>query len=387
MNRKTRRVRPFALAILMIGALTLPAAAQGSFTKVGDTVVGRNLCQVALLADGRVLVTGGTRTGESGTVFNREAELYDPATQSFTATGPMSTPRIDHASVTLKDGRVLVLGGTTNGQAALNTSEVFDPAAGAFKVTATMGAPREAATASLLNDGRVLVAGGNFTQGEDFYFVVAAELYDPASDRFSISGRMKTPRINHTAQALPDGRVLIIGGLGEDPLGPNAIAVRDVEAYDPATGEFTVIGQLSEGRTQPQVTLLKDGKVLVSGGVGLDAQQNLVVSSTVEVFDPSSGTSSTPVPMSEPRRNHVAVTLTDGRVLLAGGTTSTGSTASADLFDPASGTIAPTGTMTESRTQAGALRLLDGSVLIVGGARLTSSGVAARLSSAEVYKP
>jgi hypothetical protein len=387
MNRKSRRVRPLVLAHLAACALALPAAAQGSFTRVGDTIVGRNLCQVALLADGRVLVTGGTRTGESGTVFNREAEIYDPATQSFSATGPMSSPRIDHAVVTLQDGRVLVLGGTTNGTAALNSAEVFDPTAGAFKATASMGAPRDDPSATLLGDGRVLVAGGNFSQGEDIYFVVVAELYDPATDRFSISGRMQTPRIYHTAQRLPDGRVLIVGGLGQDPLGPNVIAVRDVEAFDPATGEFTVIGQLSEGRSRPQLTLLEDGKVLVSGGVGLDAQQNIVISSTLEVFDPAAGTSSTPVSMSMPRREHAAVALADGRVLLAGGTTTTGSTAAAELFDPAAGTTTPLGEMTEPRTQAGAIRLQDGSVLIVGGARLTSTGIAARLQTAEVYRP
>jgi hypothetical protein len=163
--------------------------------------------------------------------------------------------------------------------------------------------------------------------------------------------------------------------------------MRDVEAYDPATGSFSVIGQLAEGRSAPLLTLLADGKVLVSGGVVLNAEQQGVISNTMEVFDPAAGASTAPVPMREARRAHAAIALADGKVLLAGGTTNAGSTASAELFDPASGQTTALEAMTEPRSQSGAIRLVDGSVLIVGGARLENNSVAARLKTAERFAP
>lgn len=389
-----RIVRPTwslaAVFVLAAWAAVSPARAQGTFTRTGDAVFGRNLAVATLLSDARVLVTGGTRTGDSGAVFNREAEIYDPAAGTFAATGPMSVGRINHAVAPLNDGRVLIVGGTSDGTNAIAVAELFDPAAGEFRVAGNTAVPRNGATATRLKDGRVLIVGGVFARGDSLFLVLAAEIFDPATGAFAVGSNIQKARVGHEAITLPDGRVLIIGGLGPDPLGPGLLLVKEIEAYDPATGAFTTIGELREGRQGPEVTLLPDGKVLISGGLGLTADQQAVTSNTLEVFDPATGTSSAPVAMSGPRRNHVAVALTDGRVLLAGGTTPEGngqSTASAELFDPAAGTTTPIGTMTEPRTQAAAVRLQDGSVLIVGGARIEGGRVTARLRSAEIYKP
>src|SRR3712207_1266527 len=130
MSRRLLRLLP---ALLLTGiTVAAPAAAQGSFARTGDTAVGRNFCQATLLDDGRVLVTGGTRTGSNGSVVNREAELYDPKTGTFSPTGPMSVPRLFHAAVRLNDGRVLILGGETEGNVTLASAEIYDPKTGTF---------------------------------------------------------------------------------------------------------------------------------------------------------------------------------------------------------------------------------------------------------------
>jgi Galactose oxidase, central domain len=367
-----------------------PLAAQGTFSRTGDATIGRNLSVATLLADGRVLVTGGTHTGAAGSVFNREAEIFDPATRMFTATGSMSVPRIGHAAIRLNDGRVLVLGGQQDATTSLASAEIFDPATGMFTSAGNMNAPRQSPVVALLKDGRVLIVGGTFRQGQDTFIVLAAEIFDPATGKFTLSGRVQIARVNQAAVALPDGRVLILAGVAESSLGPGVVYPKEAEAFDPAAGTFSTIGQISEGRDNPTATLLPNGKVLIAGGSANDAQNQPIISNTVEVFDPASGVSSTPTAMSEGRLFHVAQALADGRVLLAGGTTGANldhSTASADLFDPATGTITPTGAMTESRTGASAVRLLDGSILVVGGARREGGKIVARLQTAETFKP
>jgi hypothetical protein len=365
-------------------------AAQRTFTRTGDTVVGRNLCSATPLVDGRVFVVGGTRTGANGSVFNREAEIYDPTTGTFTATGAMATPRIYHTAVRLPDGRVLVLGGLSEGNATLKSAELFDPARGTFTSAGSMLVAREGATATVLKDGRVLIVGGILRQGEDFFVVLAAELFDPRTNTFAPSGRMVKSRARHAAVALADGRVLIMGGYGNSDLSPEAVLFKEVELYDPVAGTFSAVGQISQGRSEPIATLLADGRVLLSGGVvEKENSDDVTTSATVEVYDPQTGSSSTPTAMSEGRVSHVAVLLKDGRVLLAGGFTGDRdrSTSSADLFDPTTGKTTPIAPMLESRMQAAGVRLEDGRVLIVGGARFENSKVTARHQVAEVYTP
>jgi hypothetical protein len=379
------------LAIFLLTAAGIaPLAAQGSFARTGDTTIGRNLCVTTLLADGRVLVTGGTHTGDTGSVINREAEIYDPATGTFSATGSMTVPRFTHAAIRLNDGRVLVLGGQQTAKASLASAEIFDPAAGTFTAAGNMQAPREGPTVALLKDGRVLIVGGLVHDGDNLFVVLAAEIFDPATNTFTLTGRTQVPHAYHATVALPDGRVLLVGGYRTNPVGPGNITTKEIEAFDPATGAFSTVGQLSEGRLGPTANLLPDGKVLIAGGEDISPDQQAIPSTTVEVFDPATGMNSTPTAMSEPRLDHVAVALADGRVLLAGGLTGAAldhSTATADLFDPATGKTTPAAALGEPRSGASAVRLMDGSILVVGGARVEANKVAARLQTAELFKP
>ena len=257
----------------------------------------------AQLADGRVLVVGGYGPVPNGGYdFLANAEVYNPTTRTFSPTGNLIVPGAGGPSVTLSDGRVLVVSTRNDGSA-----ELYDPTAGTFSVTGSLNVPRNSFTATLLSNGKVLIAGGQKLS--------SAELYDPATGTFSLTGSMDEARGTHTATPLTDGRVLIAGGLG-----PLASA----EIYDPATGIFTATGNMSTGRSEHTATRLPSGRVLVAGGVG---GGDLI---SVDIYDPTTGVFVATHPMREGRAGHSSTLLPDGTVLIAG---SRGSfPASAELF-------------------------------------------------------
>lgn len=214
------------------------------------------------LRDGRVLITGGF--GAENAVL-AHAEVFDPATNRFTAIAPMRQARAGHAAVRLADGRVLLAGGVGPSWTFLDAAEVFDPSTGGFTPVRPMTVARESHVAVLLNDGRVLVVGGHRGRRSAIELFASAELYDPATDRFTATGSMRVRRHKHDAALLADGRVLVLGGSDErDDRG----AYRSTELYDPATGTFRDGPDLQLARYKHafNTLLLPDGALLVSGG-------------------------------------------------------------------------------------------------------------------------
>ena len=164
--------------------------------------IAREFHTATLLADGRVLVTGGYDSSVLPHVPFASSELYDPATARFTPVDSMATARAGHTATLLQDGRVLITGGGLAG------AELYAPATGQFTPTGSMTTARDGDAATLVADGRVLFVGGQ----EGDVAVASAEMYDPGTGQFSEIGSMSTPRRAHTATLLLDGRVLIAGG-------------------------------------------------------------------------------------------------------------------------------------------------------------------------------
>jgi hypothetical protein len=202
-----------------------------------------------LLNNGKVLVTGGT----AGT----SAELYDPATGTFTVTGSLTTARVGQTATLLSNGTVLVAAGDNPTTGPLASAELYDPTTGTFAATGSMTTARSGQTATLLNNGTVLVAAGVNSVG----YLAGAELYDPATGTFTVTGSLTNARYDHSATLLNNGTVLVAGGYY-----PTSGQLTSAELYDPATGAFTVTGSLAIPRMQHTATLLNNGTVLVTGG-------------------------------------------------------------------------------------------------------------------------
>jgi Galactose oxidase, central domain len=254
-------------------------SASGTFTPTGSMTAVRHSHTASLLPGGKVLLAGGADL--SGAPL-ASAELYDASTGTFTVTGSMQKPRVGHSATLLASGKVLIAGGYSPACAGCivvpdSTAELYDPATGLFTRTGDMPGPIAIHTATRLANGVVLVTGGDFcgATGAGGGSECAAEdgtnqalLYDPATGTFSVTGSMAYARIGHSATLLSDGKVLIAGGLGADPVTFDDVTTFTAELYDPATGLFSRTGSMDSARTSHTATLLSNGTVLVSGGCG-----------------------------------------------------------------------------------------------------------------------
>lgn len=337
-------------AMILAALLTLLAASPAlatTWTTTGSMAVARRDHTATLLSDGKVLIVGW---------FTKRAELYDPATGTFSATGDTISSHGQGSTATrLMDGKVLIVGG--NG--AATSAEIFDPVSGTFSATGSLNQPHDFHTATRLVDGRVLIAGGNGASGDS---TDVAEIYDPVAGSFSITGSLNTPRVGSTATLLPDGRVLIVGGT--QSVAGSGQCLNSAEIYDPVAGMFSLTtGSMVEGRCSlwwTEAPRLSNGKILIAGGLILDS---------AELFDPTTGMFSSTGNMTTPRAAPTATLLASGQVLIAGGATAGGpvTSNSAELYDPESGTFAATASMNGARQQHTATLLANGQVLVTGG--------------------
>jgi hypothetical protein len=209
-----------------------------------------------------VLIAGGLNINAGD--FLASAELYNPATGTFSYTnGKLNTARDQHTATLLNNGTVLMAGGfgASGGQLLpLGSAELYNPATGTFTPSGSLNTARLNHTSTLLNNGMALIAGG---YDSSFNASTSAELYNPASGTFTLTASLNTARAYHTATLLNNGMVLMAGG--QDSSGA---PLASAELYNPATGTFTATGSLNTARTLHTATLLDNGLVLMAGGGG-----------------------------------------------------------------------------------------------------------------------
>jgi hypothetical protein len=313
-----------------------------SFSATGSMMSGRIDFPATLLDNGMTLVSGGNSQTSVGTNCGHiysSAELYNPSTGAFSATGNMTHVRKSQSSVLLGDGTVLIAGGD-GGECDtpyLSTAELYDPGTGAFTMTGSMNVARSPFVAAvLLENGKVLIAGWATVSGK------TAELYNPTTKTFSYTGSLVAGDGEPDLLArLVDGRVLVAGGF------TSAAA----QIYDPTGGIFTQTGSLSIARAGATMTLLNNGNVLVAGGLHFITGGGVTYLKTAEIFNPATGSWSPTGSMIGARAGASAAILPNGKVLIAGGETSA-VLSSAEIYDPTAGTFSSTGNLTSKRVAA-----------------------------------
>ena len=279
-----------------------------------------------------------------------------PPLGTFTATGSMNVPRYGHKTILLGNGQVLAVTGERTGTNG-NTAELYDPASGNWSLTGTPITHHENGSATLLANGEVLLAGGNDLSGTAY--IAGAELYNPSTGQWSMTGSMPSGRGFQEAVLLPSGQVLVAGG--EDS---TLSSVTDAALYNPETGTWQPTGTMHQARLSPIAELLGNGTVLVAGGADISNGTNYTRLRSAEIYNPSTGewTMIADMPTNSPRIGlPQSALLSNGDVLVARDA----------FFNPGTGTWTPTGAAFPGHGTIGAgpstaTLLTTGDVLLTG---------------------
>jgi len=333
----------------------ISVTARGSWTPASAILSPANYMAAATLADGRVLLTGGT---SNGTI----AQIYDPAANTWTATGNMNVGRYEHTLTVLADGRALATGGGIGSGNVTDTAEIYSPVTGTWQVVASMHERRTTHTATLLPDGRVMVLGGNDGTGSGGSDT--AEVFDPVANTWTLQNTRLVYRRGqgYTAQFLPEHNAILVVGLAAQP---ELFPIDD-------SGTSTVAASVPIANSWDMSVRLNNGKILVMGWG----------SATAWLYDPAldNWTSST---MSTVRTYGSLTPLSDGRALAAGGSADGSALDTAEIYNPDTNLWTAAANMASARRVLNAVSLSDGSALVMNGYDVSGTIV----PTAERYRP
>jgi hypothetical protein len=326
-----------------------PIVVDPAWTFTSLMVAERHNHVANLLPNGQVLVTAGYRLipGETYDTEDDSAltEIYDPPSNAWATSGALKNARTDAVSATLGNGKVLIASGVINAYADpspfptyLASTELYDPATGMWIPTNPLSNARAYAAAALLPDGRVLIAGGIDNTGT----LPSSETFDPMTSMWTPAGAMPNARAHYGA-VLVNGQVLAVGG---------TVGGKECDLFDPATNNWSPTDGMAVARKMHAVALA-GGKAVVVGGVSTPKD--------VQVYDPATGKWGAPFQSPLSHANPVGVTLADGRALFSAANTSY------EAFDAAVGSWAPIADGLENRSNYTLTLLTDGRVLAAAG--------------------
>ena len=297
-----------------------------------------------------------------------------PTTGNWTAVARMNTTRAFHTATLLSNGKVLVVGGAADSRIVdyLRTAELYDPVANTWTNTGSLVTGRELHTATMLPNGKVLVAGGVKFPNTDP--LSSAELYDPVTGAWSSGANLINARWGHTATLLGNGKVLIAGGSAG-----SAGLLATAELYDPAANTWTSAASLATKRVRHVASLLPNGSLLVTAG---HDEQFQSLAST-ELYNPSLNAWTSAEAIPNARYLPEAALLQNGKVLLTGGVNA-GPLASTQLYDLSANTWINGGNLNHARVRFTATVLPNGRVLVTGG---DGDNHATAIDDAELFDP
>ena len=377
------KAQRFVIVVCLATSFACPllAQVQGAWANTGaiPTALWENV-QVPL-GNGKVLIAGGT----DGTNYLTAAQLYNPTTGTWTATGslPSGTGRAQFAAVVLPSGKVLVEGGVGAGSTIFARADLYDPSHGTWSAAGQMSVARYGHTATLVN-GKVMVTGGCVSNGCTSVTGVT-EIYNPATNTWTTgSHSLNTARAYQTATLLGNGKVLVVSG-------SNGAALQSSELYDPNATTWTNGPNTSIQRLHHSATLLANGKVLVAGG-GLYVNQ-------ADLYDPTLNTFTPTGPLKTALSGHTATALPNNTVLISGGYVRVGCgkyscpapTNQSEVYDVAAATFSCTphlncsGNLNVARAAHTATLLPSNDVLVVGGCAVRYCTTLTAAS--EIYTP
>lgn len=382
--KKIFEKKSLVLGLIILALITIGfycwSGRNGRFVRTGDMTIARMNHAATLLKDGRVLITGGysadiSKLIEIGNLSS--AEIYNPEAEKFTKTPDMTEKRKYHTATLLKDGRVLIAGGV-NDFGRLDSAEIYNPKTSKFTKTGDMNFVRDGHVAILLSNGKVLIIGGHAKSKESLHpnakpydklFIQHnAELYDPATGKFTLTPEHKGWYAYPTATLLPDGRVLIVGDYNG----------KVVEIYNPVKNEFVQTGKTTKPFFETTAVLLNNNKVLIAGSAQ-DNYSDLYNISTGK-FEPSKGKLNTIY------YNDAGVTstlLSNGKVLIIGTETRKGTE---NLYNPQKDIFINTPKMKNAVGNHTATKLNNGDVLITGGMGRLQEHKSKIFQKAELFK-
>jgi len=313
-----------------------------AWKRVGNMLFARDKPSATLLKDGRVLVVSG-----------KTSEIFSPATGQWHS-GSAPPVHGGMSVTTLPDGKVVGIGS----EPAAHATYIYDSEIDAWLAGPSTGASYGEAHTVTVTSQIVLALGGNEISCNEYTCEISCD-ETAAGNVFDLDFNLRArtssgqPHGGHTATALRDGRILVVGG-------KCAPSSAEIHGTPPWTPTASTSGAYARGHT---ATLLNDGRVLVLGGETLDGTFN----PAGEIYDPVGARWRRIARMSSARSYHTATLLNDGRVLVVGGTIGYSRSTGSEIYDPATDRWSPGPVPEELRKQHAAVVLRNGSVLVIGG--------------------